>query len=146
MVQIQVLHRLTPAQLKRLGQIWLAGNQEAHGFIPTEYWEKNQAALLAALPDAEVTVALDAAGQIIGFAGMQGDFLAGIFVARQARQQGVGTQLVHHLQQHHHRITLQVYVKNQAAARFYTALGFTTLAQGTDADTGEAEATMQWHQ
>lgn len=144
MVTVHTINNLTPSQLKRLGEIWLAGNQQAHHFIPSEYWEKNQAALLAALPDAEVTVTVDDQGRILGFAGMQGNELAGLFVDQASRQHGVGTALIRYLQQHHRRITLHVYVKNQPAYQFYAQQQFTTIARQVDDATGEAELTMQW--
>ncbi|ERL63644.1 GNAT family N-acetyltransferase [Schleiferilactobacillus shenzhenensis] len=146
MAKIQTVPHLTPAQTKRIAHIWLTANEQAHSFIPAEYWEKNQAVLLAALPAATVTIATDDAGQILGFAGMQDDFLAGLFITASARRQGLGTQLMTHLQQQHDRITLQVYKANQPAYHFYASMGFTIIAEAVDPETNQPALTMQWVQ
>ena len=82
-----------PADLDAVMSLWLEGNLDAHPFIPCAYWEGNLSAVRALLPQAEVLVAVQS-GQIQGFIGLDGDDIAGIFVARAARSAGVGSALL----------------------------------------------------
>ena len=50
-------------------------------------------------------------GKILGFVGLQGDYLAGIFVDRHARSMGIGGQLIHYVQKIRRTLTLNVYRK-----------------------------------
>lgn len=76
-----------PADLPALLDLWLQGNLDAHPFIPAAYWEKNRPAVAAALPEAEV-LAAEEAGELVGFIGLQGDYIAGLFVRRDSRGRG----------------------------------------------------------
>lgn len=69
--------------------VWLQGNLTAHSFISPDYWKQNQATVKAAMREATVYVA-QIEQQIIGFAGLQENYLAGIFVATSMQNRGVG--------------------------------------------------------
>ena len=70
-----------PADLERVMEIWLAANLQAHGFVPAEYWTGNAPQVRQQLPQAELYV-YETGGVVQGFAGLQGDYLAGIFVVQ----------------------------------------------------------------
>ena len=62
-------------------QIWLETNASAHAFVPRSYWLRQSALVREALPQAEVYVeAGEDDGQVRGFVGLTGDFIAGLFV------------------------------------------------------------------
>lgn len=117
-------------------EIWLAANLQAHCFVPAEYWTGNA-------PQAELHV-YEAGGAVQGFAGLQGDYLAGIFVDGPARSRGVGRQLLDRCKALHPALTLHVYRQNPRAAAFYRREGFAVAAEGIDPDTGQPELTMVW--
>ncbi|WP_461226258.1 GNAT family N-acetyltransferase [Lacticaseibacillus suihuaensis] len=141
---IERLNDPTPAQLDALMAIWLSSNLEAHAFVPASYWRDNAAAVRQALPAATLYVASDA-GTIIGFAGVQGDYLAGLFVAAQARDRGVGHQLMAALQAAYPRLWLSAFAQNLGAVRFYRREGFTvTQAQAAADVPDQEELEMTW--
>ena len=76
-----MVRNMEARDLKRVMEIWLAGNREAHSFVPATYWEANAPMVEEQLQQAEVFVC-ERDGVVQGFAGLQGDYLAGIFVAR----------------------------------------------------------------
>ena len=68
-------------------RIWLNGNKDAHPFIPKEYWEANYSMVEEQILQAEVFV-YEADGEIQGFIGIVGGYIAGIFVDRAYRSLG----------------------------------------------------------
>ena len=134
---------LEPGDLEAVMRLWLDGNREAHPFVPAGYWEDRAAEVREAIARAEVLVCADG-GAVRGFAGMQGDYLAGIFVERAARSAGIGRRLLDSLKARHAAITLHVYRKNRRAADFYRREGFTATAEEREADTGETVDVLAW--
>ena len=128
-----------------MSAIWLDANREAHAFIPTAYWLGHLEEVRAALAQAEVWVFADEARpELLGFVGLQGDYIAGIFVRREARSRGVGRRLLDHVKAGHPRLCLRVYEKNQRAAAFYRREGFRLVEKGVDPETGETELLLEW--
>ena len=129
-----MIRRMGEGDLEAVAAIWLDANREAHDFIPASYWLGHFEEVRTALAQAEVWVfEAEARAEISGFIGLQEDYIAGIFVRREARSGGVGRQL-----------RLQVYRKNLRAAAFYRREGFRVLEEGVDPGTGEAELLMEW--
>ena len=83
-------------------------------------------------------------GKILGFVGLQGDYLAGIFVDRHARSMGIGGQLIHYVQKIRRTLILNVYRKNQSAMEFYLREGFSVLSEDIDEATGETDIVLSW--
>ena len=132
-----------PADLPALLNIWLQGNLDAHPFIPAAYWEENRPAVAAALPAAEV-LAAEEAGELLGFIGLQGDCIAGLFVRRDSRGRGVGRALLAAARATRSSLTLRAYERNTAACRFYAREGFAEAGRTFDPDTGETELLLHW--
>ena len=137
-----MIRLLKIADLDVVMQIWLEGNLQAHDFIAPEYWRQHYDFVRKILPQSTVYVYED--GQINGFIGLQDDFIAGIFVRRDCRGQGVGQQLLDFVKAQKHCLQLTVYEKNKSAIEFYTQNGFITISEQTDPATGEKEFLMQW--
>lgn len=131
-----------PDDLETLLRIWKDSNVEAHSFVPREYWEKNLPFVAQELPKAEVWVIEE--GGIKGFAGLTGDYIAGIFVARLYRRRGLGGRLLSFLKERHERLSLHVYEKNGGALAFYLREGFTATERSVNPDTQETELLMEW--
>lgn len=66
--------------IDRIMEIWLRGNVNTHSFIDESYWKNNYNFVRAILPNAEVYV-YEVGNEILGFIGMDADYIAGIFVA-----------------------------------------------------------------
>lgn len=69
--------------------IWLSGNIEAHPFVPEAYWRSNFLFVKEAILKSEVYVA-ESDNAVVGFIGLQDDFIAGLFIDRNLRSQGIG--------------------------------------------------------
>lgn len=82
-----MIRELQLRDLEQVMRIWLEGNLDAHSFIPRGYWESKVPMVREQLLQAEVCV-YGQAGEVLGFAGMQGDYLAGIFVDAEHRSRG----------------------------------------------------------
>ena len=138
-----MIRAFQPADAGQVMEIWLTGNEEAHPFVDPAYWHSHTAEVREQLSEAEVLV-YEEEGAILGFIGVQGDFIAGIFVRREARGRGIGKCLLDTVKATHSSLTLSVYRKNGRAAAFYAREGFAVVSESIDPETGEAEQTLCW--
>lgn len=107
-----MIRRMGKGDLDAVAAIWLDANREAHDFIPAAYWLGHFEEVRTALARAEVWVfETEARAEISGFIGLLGDYIAGIFVRREARSGGVGRQLLDHVKTSRGQLRLQVYRK-----------------------------------
>ena len=138
-----MIRQMKETDLPEVMEIWLQANEEAHAFIPAAYWQENYDMVCELLPQAEVYV-YEKNVQLSGFIGINGEYIAGIFVRQSARSQGVGKQLIHYVKDRKERLILHVYEKNKRAIHFYEREGFVVVSWGMDGDTGETEYVMEW--
>ena len=131
------------ADLDAVMDLWLAANLDAHDFIPAGYWQRHIPAVRKMIPETEVYVS-EQDGVILGFLGLSGDYIAGIFVKKSARHAGVGTELLHTAKKRREKLHLSVYQKNTPAVRFYEREGFYLISQVIDEDTGEEALELSW--
>lgn len=140
-----MIRKYQPSDLGRIMEIWLSSNIEAHSFIRREYWQDCFGSAAEAIPLAEVYTALsENNGEIIGFIGLNGGHIEGIFVDADHRSQGVGKALLDFAKELHPKLSLCVYEKNGRAADFYRREGFLPVRKKTDISTGETEILMRW--
>ena len=140
-----MIRPLKITDLDTVMQIWLEGNQQAHHFIAAEYWQQNYDFVKQMLPQSEVYVYEDEkSNRIKGFIGLQDEFVAGIFVQKDARAQGIGRQLLDYVKSLNHNLKLSVYQKNELAIKFYQKNGFEVICEQLDDATNEKEFLMQW--
>lgn len=104
--------------LKKLSNIWFDASLKAHPFIGEPKLIEEEY-----LPKSETSVAcLD--GEAIGFISLLGSFIGGIFIAPERQGLGVGRRLIAHALNQKGELSLEVYLANEQAVRFYTQLGF----------------------
>lgn len=84
-----MIREMKPSDIEQIMGLWLEGNIETHRFISAEYWKSNAPLVREQLLDAEVYV-YEENGIIQGFAGIQGNYLAGIFIKKSVRSTGIG--------------------------------------------------------
>ncbi len=138
-----MIREFTTDDLDTIMKIWLKANIEAHDFIPESYWHKNYEAVKGMLPDAEILVYEDH-NTILGFVGLMGSFIAGIFVNENCQSHGIGRALLDHVKKNSSELSLHVYKKNVRAVKFYQRESFTVSKEQVDKNTGEAELVMKW--
>ena len=83
-------------------------------------------------------------GEIKGFIGADGPYIAGIFVDFRSRSMGIGKQLLDYVKLRKSTLTLQVYEKNERAVSFYRREGFIVREKLVDEETGETEFQMDY--
>lgn len=130
-------------RLKRVADLWLDANLEAHSFIDQHYWLSNYEPVKRQLAQATLFVATQSK-TIVGFLGITNNYIAGLFVDKRVRRQGVGRQLLDAVKAGRSELTLSVYEKNQAAYHFYNMQGFYKEAITIDEATGESVFEMKW--
>lgn len=129
--------------LDRIMEIWVEGNIKAHPFIDAEYWKRNFDSVKSILPDAEVYV-YDDGNRILGFIGMDAEYIAGIFVADGYQGRGIGHKLIENVKKKK-RLSLHVFEKNIGAVGFYKAEGFRIEGSMTEKETLEKEHLMVYN-
>ena len=139
----RMIRKMKLTDLDKVMDIWLFSNIQAHDFIPEEYWRSNCQQVRSMLPEAEVYV-YEKDDDIRGFIGMMENYIAGIFVDEKFRSCGIGRELLDYAKSVKKELSLSVYKKNQAAARFYLRNGFEISSEAEDEATGEIEMLMRW--
>ena len=138
-----MIRPLQPPDLAQVAAIWLDTNIQAHAFIPAEYWQGNFSAVREQLAQAEVYI-YEAAEQVLGFIGLDGQYIAGLFVRPGAQGRGIGRQLLDFAKQEKGRLRLHVYQNNTRAVQFYLREQFVPQQESTDAHTGQQELELLW--
>lgn len=128
---------------KRVMQIWLEANLEAHDFVSGDYWCSQYQTVQEQLSAADIYV-YEQDNEIQGFLGMMDNYLAGIFVDKKYRSMGIGKGLLDYVKKIHPAFSLNVYQKNQRAVDFYLRENLTIVSTGVDEDTAEADYTVVW--
>lgn len=123
--------------INRVMDIWLSTNLEAHPFIDPNYWYQNLSNVQNAIQQAEVYCSVSANDRIQGFIGLQENYIAGLFIAKEYQSQRLGTKLLNVAKGKHQQLILDVYLENQRAIKFYQQNGF----QITNRNNLEAEMT-----
>lgn len=138
-----MIRKLRETDLDEVAYIWLHTNKKAHDFIAETYWDEHFEMVEGMLGDAEIYV-FEEQGQIKGFVGLDGEYIAGIFVREKEQSLGIGKQLLDFVKSLKGQLKLNVYQKNERAIKFYTREQFEIQDEQTDEATGEAEYLMLW--
>ena len=124
-------------------QIWKDENIKAHQFIKKEYWENNYRYVKEILTNAEIYVYV-IESEVIGFIGLEQNYIEGIFVNTNNQCNGIGTLLLNKVKESRDTLTLSVYKKNVNAIKFYKKNNFVITSESIDKNTNEMEYTMTW--
>lgn len=138
-----MIRKMKDNDISAILEIWLNENIRAHSFIDKSYWISNFEYVKNALPQTEVYV-YERGGDIVGFIGLNGNYIEGIFVDRAFQSEGIGSALIEYAKAKHSVLTLNVYEKNKRALSFYIKQGFEITDKETDINTNETELKMTW--
>lgn len=141
---IKKLDNLDPGSIEKISNIWLNSNLDAHDFIKRDYWIDNLDKVKKMFPDSTIYVYY-ADNQIVGFAGLYEQYIAGIFITDKYRNKGIGRLLLERLKSDYNVLNLNVYEKNEGAIRFYTKHQFEIRSKEFEAETQEHEYLMEWN-
>ena len=143
---VGVIRQYDEYDIDALMKIWLDTNIQAHNFIPSDYWRSNYDMVRKILPYAEIYVYQDdSAKQIIGFIGLNGNYIEGVFVKETMQSKGIGKMLLDYVKNFKTTLTLSVYQKNKKAIRFYLREKFSIQSENVDDNTEEKEFIMVWN-
>lgn len=140
---IKKLDNLDFESIEKISNIWLNSNLDAHDFIKREYWIGNLDKVKKMFSDSTIYVYY-ADNQIVGFAGLYEQYIAGIFITDNYRNKGIGKLLLERLKSDYNGLSLHVYEKNEGAIRFYTKNQFEIQSKEFEAETQEYEYLMKW--
>ncbi len=124
-------------------QIWENENIRTHNFITKEYWKNNYEYVKDILPNADIYVYISNE-HIVGFAGVNNNYIEGIFVDINNQHSGIGTSLLDKIKEDKESLTLRVYKKNTNAIKFYQKNNFIIISENIDENTSEIEYIMTW--
>ncbi|MDL2258195.1 GNAT family N-acetyltransferase, partial [Eubacteriales bacterium OttesenSCG-928-K08] len=83
---------------------------------------------------------------LMGFIGIiDGGYIAGLFVDEKFQSQGIGKKLLEHCKQIYPCLSLDVFVKNTGAVRFYQNNGFEIVDTKTNPEFKHTEHHMVWN-
>ncbi len=140
---IKKLDNLDYESIEKISNIWLNSNLEAHDFIKREYWISNFDKVKKMFSDSSIYVYY-AGNQIVGFAGLYEQYIAGIFITDNYRNRGIGSLLLERLKSDYNGLNLHVYEKNEGAIHFYTKHQFEIRSKEFQAETQEYACLMKW--
>lgn len=138
-----MIKKMTVDDIEDIMRIWLDENIKAHNFISKCYWVNNYNAVREALLDTEV-YCFKSKGVVLGFIGLKGDYIEGIFVDSKYQHKGIGRELLDYVKNIKSSLELSVYEKNVAAIQFYKNNGFEIIFIQNEAATNEIEYIMKW--
>lgn len=129
--------------IKKIMDIWIASNLDAHNFISKDYFYNNFDIVKDAIENATVYV-YEQESKVIGFVGINQEFIEGIFVDRNYRSKGIGKKLIDYCKKNYNTLSLNVYCKNKKAIEFYKREGFEICEKKLEKDNKEFEYVMKW--
>ena len=127
-----------------VAKIWLETNIKTHDFIASNYWKEHYEIIKDMFLQAEVYV-YEIEKEIMGFIGLDKEYIEGIFVLDQYQKRGIGKALLNHVKAKKEHLSLNVYQKNLNAILFYLREGFCVQYEDVDKNTGEKEYRMVWN-
>lgn len=138
-----MIRKFEKKDINAVMKIWKNENIRAHNFIAKEYWQDNYEYVKDILPKADVYVyILDE--KIVGFVGVNKNYIEGIFIDINNQHSGIGTSLLDKIKENKDNLTLSVYKKNENAISFYEKNNFIIASENIDKSTNEIEYTMTW--
>lgn len=139
-----MIRKLKKNDINDVMQIWKNENIKAHKFISKEYWENNYSYVKEILPNSEIYVYV-IEENIVGFIGLDQNYIEGIFIDTNNQCNGIGTSLLNKVKENRNILTLNVYKKNINAIKFYKKNGFIITSESIDKNKNEIEYTMTWN-
>jgi GNAT superfamily N-acetyltransferase len=125
---VSLLRPARPTDAGKLGAI-LSEFVEDTAWMPTLHTQAEDVAHAGVMIDRGwITVAEDA-GDVVGFAALDGDEVDALFVRSAARGQRVGSALLQDMQRRRKSLSLWTFQANQSAQLFYASHGFVEIAR-----------------
>ncbi|WP_018918766.1 acetyltransferase [Vreelandella zhanjiangensis] len=124
------IKQATKADYPVLIEVWEASVRATHDFLAESDLLALKPLILEQYFDAvDLVVARNDTGDIVGFCGVYDDNIEMLFIAPQARGQGVGALLVSHAINTQAATKVDVNEQNEQAVGFYQHIGFSVIGR-----------------
>ncbi len=132
-----IIRLSTESDTARLAAIWRASVRATHDFLGEAHFHEIDALVSQHyLPATRVWVAVDAAGEALGFMGLSGAHVDALFIDPDCRGLGLGRQLLAHAAGIAGALTVDVNEQNAQAVGFYRHMGFEATGRSPRDDAG----------
>jgi len=115
--------------LEDILDVWYQASTLAHPFLDSTFVKKVKKDMREIYIPGSETWVYEEKGKVIGFIGMQGNEIGGLFVLPNHHSKGVGTQLVNFIKELHEELEVEVFKKNKIGRAFYDKYGFKTVKE-----------------
>jgi putative acetyltransferase len=130
-----IIRKADPADFDAMAQIWLEASRAGHPFLGEAVLDEQLATVRDVyFPQAENLLAEE--GAVIGFIGLLGNHIGGLFVSPSIHRRGIGRRLVEHAADRLGSLSVEVYEQNEAAVAFYLSCGFEPIGRKERDDDG----------
>lgn len=136
-----MIREFKSTDLDKVMAIWLQGNEQAHNFIDSNFFKQNFDIVKMLIPMSTVYVQ-DLDG-VKGFIGITENYISGLFVEQNYRQQGTGKALVNKAKQHYNQLFVHVYKKNTDAINFFLSQNFEIISESINEESNESELLLR---
>ncbi len=136
-----MIREFKSADLDKVMEIWLQGNEQAHNFIDSNFFKQNFDIVEMLIPMSTVYVQ-DLDG-IKGFIGITENYISGLFVEQDYRRQGTGKALVNKAKQRYNELFVHVYKKNTDAINFFLSQNFEIISESINEESNESELLLR---
>ncbi|WP_334327842.1 GNAT family N-acetyltransferase [Gilliamella apicola] len=136
-----MIREFKSADLDKVMEIWLQGNEQAHSFIDSNFFKQNFDIVEMLIPMSTVYVQ-DLDG-VKGFVGITENYISGLFVEQGYRRQGTGKALVNKAKQRYNELFVHVYKKNTDAVNFFLSQNFEIISESINEESNESELLLR---
>ena len=136
-----MIREFKSADLDKVMEIWLQGNEQAHNFIDSNFFKQNFDIVEMLIPMSTVYVQ-DLDG-VKGFIGITENYISGLFVEQDYRRQGTGKALVNKAKQRYNELFVHVYKKNTDAISFFLSQNFEIISESINEESNESELLLR---
>ena len=136
-----MIREFKSADLDKVMEIWLQGNEQAHNFIDSNFFKQNFDIVEMLIPMSTVYVQ-DLDG-VKGFIGITENYISGLFVEQDYRRQGTGKALVNKAKQRYNELFAHVYKKNTDAINFFRSQNFEIISESINEESNESELLLR---
>lgn len=136
-----MIREFKSADLDKVMEIWLQGNEQAHNFIDSNFFKQNFDIVEMLIPMSTVYVQ-DLDG-VKGFVGITENYISGLFVEQGYRRQGTGKALVNKAKQRYNELFVHVYKKNTDAINFFLSQNFELISESINEESNESELLLR---
>lgn len=124
--------------------IWYLSSTIAHPFLADDFVEKVRKDMTEIYIPNSKTWVYEENNEIIGFIGMLGNEIGGLFVLPNQQSKGVGTKLVNFISELHDELEVEVFKKNNIGRAFYDKYGFTFMKESMHKETNQVVYRLQF--